>query len=443
MKIIHTILPRLNLKKNWNYKENKPLVIANMILAAIALSAFLGQLFSPGQQAPDWSTLAVRLKETALDPHQMIKRISGQIQRNMTLSDVLMNNDCPRDLISQLVSTAKPIYNLKKLIVGNKFEIEQMPDGRLTRFLYEIDMEKYLQVNLTENGYQAAVKTIPMETRVEFVEGSIKSSLFQTINQLNEGDQLALDLADIFSCDIDFHTDLQPGDSFRLFVEKQYQEGKFKKYGKIKAAEFVNRDTHYTGYYFTDPAGHSDYYNGKGQSVRREFLKSPIKFARVSSRFSRSRFHPILKIDRPHLGVDYAAPVGTPIVAAAKGHVQFAGIKGGFGKFVQIAHANGMVSMYGHLSRFSGAVHTGSSINQGEVIGFVGATGLATGPHLDYRVTRGGKFINPLSIRSVPSTPISAQYMTAFQQSCAHWQSALKEGPASPMLASLIPSVKK
>jgi murein DD-endopeptidase MepM/ murein hydrolase activator NlpD len=391
MNLRNTLLPKLNLKKNWNYKENKPLVIVNIILAAIALSAFLGNLFLPANTPPDTQTIIARLKETALAPHSMMERIKGQIKRNMTLSDVLTAHECPRELIDQLVATAKPIYNLKMLIVGNRFEMELLPDRRLNQFLYEIDMEKYLQVDFTGTGYKATVKSIPHETKLEYVEGTIQSSLFQTINQLNEGDQLAMDLADIFSCDLDFHTDLQPGDSFRLYVEKQYQEGKFKKYGKIRAAEFVNRGNQYTGFYFTDPAGHSDYYNGKGQSVRREFLKSPIKFARVSSRFSRSRFHPILKKFRPHLGIDYAAPEGTPIVSAANGRVQFAGNKGGFGRFIQISHPNGMVSMYGHLSRFSRGIHAGSNVNQGEVIGFVGATGLATGPHLDYRITRGGK----------------------------------------------------
>lgn len=445
MNLRTALLPKLNLKKNWNYKENKPLVIVNLILAVIALSAFLGNLFSPGKTSPENQTIIARLRETALAPRNMMERIKGQIQRNMTLSDVLNSYNCPRELIAQLVDTAKPLYNLKKLIVGNRFEMELMPDRRLKQFLYEIDMEKYLEVDLTGNGYKATVKSIPFEIKLEFVEGAIQSSLFQTINQINEGDQLAMDLADIFSSDLDFHTDLQPGDSFRLYVEKQYQEGKFKKYGKIRAAEFINRGNQYTGYYYTDPAGHSDYYNGKGQSVRREFLKSPIKFARISSRFSRSRFHPILKKFRPHWGVDYAAPVGTPIVAAANGRVQFAGNKGGFGRFIQISHLNGMVSMYGHLCRFAGRIHSGSSVNQGEVIGYVGATGLATGPHLDYRITRGGKFVNPLSIRSVPSTPISSTYMAGFQQQTARWKEALDAGPSSAnaMLAGLLPNLKK
>jgi murein DD-endopeptidase MepM/ murein hydrolase activator NlpD len=445
MSLKTALLPKLDLKKNWNYKENKPLVIVNVILAVMALSAFLGNLFSPGKTSPEDLTIIARLRETALAPRNMMERIKGQIQRNMTLSDVLNTHNCPRELIGQLVDTAKPLYNLKKLIVGNKFEMELMPDRRLKQFLYEIDMEKYLQLDLTGNGYKATVKSISFSVKLTFLEGTIKSSLFQAINQINEGDQLAMDLADIFSCDIDFHTDLQPGDFFRLYVEKQYQDGQFKKYGKIRAAEFVNRGNQYTGFYFTDPAGHSDYYNGKGQSVRREFLKSPLKFARISSRFSRSRFHPILKIYRPHLGVDYAAPEGTPIVAAANGRVQFAGNKGGFGRFIQISHSNGMVSMYGHLCRFAGAIHSGSNVSQGAVIGYVGATGLATGPHLDYRVTRGGKFVNPLSIRSVPSTPINPSYMAEFQTQTARWKEALDAGPSSTntLLAGLLPNRKK
>jgi murein DD-endopeptidase MepM/ murein hydrolase activator NlpD len=295
----------------------------------------------------------------------------------------------------------------------------------LNQFLYEIDMDKYLQVDLTEEGYKAALHTIPYEIKNSFVEGTIQSSLFHTINQLNEGDQLAIDLADIFSCDIDFHTDLQPGDHFRLLVDKHFLNGKLAKYGKIKVAEFSNRGTVFSGYYFTDPTGKSDYYNAEGKSLRRDFLKSPLKFGRISSRFSRARFHPILKKYRPHLGVDYAAPEGTPVVASASGRVQFAGTKGGFGKFVQIAHPNGMTTAYGHLSRYGHGVHAGISVRQGEVIGYVGSTGLATGPHLDYRVTRGGRFVNPLSLRTVPPAPIKAEYLASFRSYREKWQAQL------------------
>jgi murein DD-endopeptidase MepM/ murein hydrolase activator NlpD len=430
--MIKRFFSKLGLKKNWNYKENKPLVTVNIILALIALFAFLGRTHSPAP-TPSATAGGQTTKAAPPAPQTLAERIKGQIEKNMTLSDLLSMYDCPKELINQLVSSARPIYNLRKLIVGNKFELEIFPDGRLKQFLYEINMDKYLQVDLTNNGYTAAVRPILYETRLEYVQGSIQTSLFQTINQLNEGDQVAIDMADIFSCDIDFHTDLQRGDSFKLLVEKQYLDGKFAKYGKIRAAEFVNRGKAYFGYSFTDPRGHCDYYNAEGKSVRRDFLKSPIKFARVSSRFSRSRFHPILKLFRPHLGVDYAAPVGTPVVAAANGRIQFAGSKGGFGRFIQIAHSNGMVTMYGHLSRFAAGTQSGASVKQGEVIGYVGATGLASGPHLDYRVTRGGKFINPVSIRSVPSAPLKPEYMALFKTECEKWQAALITADHSPL----------
>jgi murein DD-endopeptidase MepM/ murein hydrolase activator NlpD len=412
---------KLPLIKNWNYKENKPLVVVNGILALIAFFALLGRLFPPVPPPPELSQAPVFQQA----PNSFLERIKGEIQRNMTLSDVLSMHDCPRELINQLVATARPLYNLKKLIVGNRFEIELLPDRRLNQFLYEIDLDKYLQVDLTQEGYKAAVHSIPYEIKTDYVEGTIQSSLFHSINRLNEGDQLAIDLADIFSCDLDFHTDLQPGDHFRLLVDKHCLNGKVMKYGKIKVAEFSNRGTVFSGYYFTDPAGKSDYYNAEGKSLRRDFLKSPLKFGRISSRFSRSRFHPILKKYRPHLGVDYAAPTGTPVVASASGRIQFAGSKGGFGRFVQISHSNGMTSMYGHLSRYGSGIHAGATVSQGEVIGFVGSTGLATGPHLDYRVSRGGRYVNPLSLRSVPPAPIKAEYLATFKNYREKWQSML------------------
>jgi murein DD-endopeptidase MepM/ murein hydrolase activator NlpD len=428
------IVARLGLKNSWNYKENKPLVISNAILVSIALFGSLPQYLSPGK---DIATSFPRAPSIEQPPATsfLVQKFQGQIRRNMTLSDVLSAYDLPQELIHQMMVTAKPIYNLRRLIPGNHFELERLADGTLQMFRYDVDVEKYLRVYRTEEGLKAELQPFEYETQISFVDGSIHGSLFRSINELNEKDQLALDLSEIFSWDIDFNTELQDHDHFRFAVEKQNLEGKFVKYGKILAADFVNNGKKFSGYYFVDPSGHADYYNVEGKSLRREFLKSPVRFFHVTSTFSRRRYHPLLQGYRPHLGVDFAAPAGTPVVAAGNGRIQYAGWKHGFGRFIQIAHRNELVTMYGHLSKFALGVRAGSEVKQGQLIGYVGSSGLATGPHLDYRVSRRGRFVNPLGLKLEPSTPVKPEYMAAFQAHLAKWQRELAAmSPESPQL---------
>jgi murein DD-endopeptidase MepM/ murein hydrolase activator NlpD len=228
-----------------------------------------------------------------------------------------------------------------------------------------------------------------------------------------EEDQLALDLAEIFAWDVDFHTELQRGDSFRVAVEKLTLDGRFCRYGRILSAEFTRGTRLLRAVWFEGSQASAGYYTPEGTPLRKAFLRSPLKFSRISSGFTRSRFHPILHTSRPHLGVDYAAPVGTAVRAAGDGVVVQAGWMGGYGKAVRIRHANGYETLYGHLSRFQ--VARGTRVAQGQVIGAVGRTGLATGPHLDYRMLRNGVFINPLKLQSPPAEPVPARERPAFE----------------------------
>jgi murein DD-endopeptidase MepM/ murein hydrolase activator NlpD len=354
-----------------------------------------------------------------------IERFEGHIKKNMTLGDVLTAYNLPQEMVQQLVAVTKPIYNLKKLIVGNRFELEKLPDGTLKMFTYAVDLEKYVEVSLTDQGYKAEMKPFEYDARRELIAGTIRSSLFQTLNEMNEDDDLALELAEVFSYDIDFNTELQPGDHFKVAVEKQHREGEFVKYGKILAAEFSNKGKVYSAFRFADSEGRSEFYDVAGRALKRDLLKSPLKFSRVSSKFSRRRFHPVLGVFRPHLGVDYSAPTGTPIYAAGSGRVAVAGWKNGFGKFIQIQHGSEFSTMYGHLSKFAAAIRAGEKVQQGQLIGYVGATGLATGPHLDYRITRKGVFVNPLGVKFQPSVPLKAEYRQAFDATKQEWQGQL------------------
>ncbi|HET6961515.1 MAG TPA: peptidoglycan DD-metalloendopeptidase family protein [Terriglobia bacterium] len=413
----------LRLKNSWNYKNHRWVLFINIACALLAFSGAVSHFRSRVNEIPLTKTAVVL--PAPVPSHSLIERFEGHIKKNMTLGDVLTAYDLPQEMVQQLVAVTKPIYNLKKLIVGNRFELEKLPDGTLKMFSYAVNLDKYVEVSLTDQGYKAEMKPFEYAARRELIAGTIRSSLFQTLNEMNEGDELAVELAEAFSYDIDFNTELQPGDHFKVAVEKQHRDGEFVKYGKILAAEFSNKGKVYSAFRFTDSEGRSEFYDAAGRALRRDLLKSPLKFSRVSSKFSRRRFHPVLGVFRPHLGVDYSAPTGTPIYAAGSGRVAVAGWKNGFGRFIQIQHGSEFSTMYGHLSRFAAGIQAGEKVQQGQLIGYVGATGLATGPHLDYRITRKGVFVNPLGVKFQPSVPLKAEYRQAFEVTKQEWQGQL------------------
>ena len=245
------------------------------------------------------------------------------------------------------------------------------PDGLMRAFTYGIDELRTLRVVRDGDDLRADVLARRYETRVATVGGTIDSSLFGAIEAAGEEDQLALDLADIYAWDVDFNTEIQRGDSFRVAVEKLSLDGAFVRYGRILAAEFVRGDRVLRAFRHEGASG-AGYYDAEGRPLRKAFLRSPLRFTRISSRFSRSRLHPVLHVRRAHLGVDYAAPSGTPVSAAADGVVSAAGWMGGYGRTVKIRHANGYETLYGHLSRIF--VRPGQRVAQGTRIGAVGAT---------------------------------------------------------------------
>jgi len=421
--VFKRLFSSLRLRNSWNYRNHRWVLVTNVACALLALSGAISH-YRARKEPIQHSPAPVNLP-APLPPKTLIERFEGHIQKNMTLGDVLTAYNLPQEMVQQLVAVTKPIYNLKKLIVGNRFELEKLPDGTLKMFSYAVDLEKYVQVSLTDQGYKAEMKPFEYDTERELIAGTIHSSLFQTLNEMDEGDELALEMAETFSYDIDFNTELQRGDHFKLAVEKHYRDGEFVKYGRILAAEFSNKGKVYSAFRFTESEGRSEFYDARGRALRRDLLKSPLKFSRVSSKFSRQRFHPVLGIFRPHLGVDYSAPTGTPVYSAGNGRVTVAGWKNGFGKFIQIQHGSEFSTMYGHLSGFAVGVRAGEKVQQGQLIGYVGATGLATGPHLDYRITRKGVFVNPLGVKFQPSVPLRPEYQLAFEAKKQEWQSQL------------------
>jgi murein DD-endopeptidase MepM/ murein hydrolase activator NlpD len=336
--------------------------------------------------------------------------VRGIVAPAATLAGLLAPAVSPT-VVHGLVEAARPLHDLRRIAEGHPFGFALTPDGVLACFTYGIDELNTLRVSRSGNALQAELVKRSYDRQVATVAGRVDSSLFMAITEGGEEDQLALDLAEIFAWDIDFNTEIQSGDSFRLAVEKLYLEGSFKRYGRILAAEFRRGERTLRAVRFASAAG-DGYYDPNGNPLRKAFLKSPLPFGRISSRFTMARLHPILRIVRPHLGVDYAAPTGTPVRAVADGLVTLAGRLGGYGWTVRVRHANSYETLYGHLSRIH--VRRGGRVSQGTIVGAVGATGIATGPHLDFRMMRSGRYINPLRAELPPAPPIAAGERAAF-----------------------------
>ena len=347
---------------------------------------------------------------------------AGRVPNRTTLAALLGSFHLRADLVPAIVSLTRTVFDPRRLRADHSYRVERTFDGLVRRFEYEIDEDRYLRVLGPSNRQPEELTVELVPYRKDRVQGSVRGriskqspSLFAAMEETGEGPDLSIALADVFSGEIDFNSELQPGDSFNLTFEKVYREGQFSSYGAVIAAEFTNDGRVLKAVRYTVPGGKPAYYDAQGRSLRRFFLKSPLKFAApVSSRFSRARMHPILRIVRPHLGVDYRAASGSPVIAVANGVVLSAGWSGQGGRLVHIRHGSGYETLYMHLSSI--AVHAGQHVSQGDLIGRVGMSGLATGPHLDYRVKKNGAYLNPLLVhRSLPpGEPIPASLFAQF-----------------------------
>ena len=308
-----------------------------------------------------------------------------------------------------------------------RFTIE---DGRLVRLERPLSASDTLVATRTgAAGFKADTLVDPLERSVRTAGAAITGSLFQSAREAGISDGMALRIADIFRWDIDFVLDIRPGDSFRVVHEVLSQDGRVVGEGELLAVEFVNQGETYRAVRWAPEGGRPDYFTPEGKSLRKAFLRAPLEFTRVSSRFNLYRRHPILNRMRAHRGVDYAAPVGTPVKAAGSGKVAFVGIKGGYGKVVELAHPGGVRTVYGHLSAFARGLRPGQSVSQGQLIGKVGMTGLATGPHLHYEYLLNGVHKDPQKVPLPKAEPVPASLKAAFD---AH---------AAPLLAGLAGSL--
>ena len=377
---------------------------------ALALVLFLIRPKSgPAAAAPAFSPPAL-----VIAPEPPLRVREEIIAKGRTLSQILSGYGFTGVEIERLKTDIKPVFNLNKIIAGHRIRLYIDAEGSVRSLEYDMDNLRFLAVSRAGAGFKAEARAFPFETRIEFIWGIVEDNVISIFAKRNEQDILALTMTDLFAWDIDFYTELRRGDAFRMVYEKRYLEGKFVGYGHILAAEFINRGRAFQAYRFTYPdTGKADYFDRKADSVRKEFLRSPIPYAAITSGFSFSRFHPIQKVYTSHFGVDYGAREGTPVHATADGVVLSAGANGPAGNMVHLRHKNSYETMYLHLSRIF--VAPGERVEGGKIIGLVGTTGESTGPHLDYRIKQGGNYVNPLSAKFAPVSPLRPEFKAEFE----------------------------
>jgi murein DD-endopeptidase MepM/ murein hydrolase activator NlpD len=353
--------------------------------------------------------------------------VESRVPRNATLESLLRQQNLSVELTASLVDAVRSVFNPKDLRANQVFRVTRTMDGLFREFRYQIDADRLLRVLARAPAadapqLSAEVLMLPRELEIAAVEATINpdsNSLVGAFDAVGENIQLALGLAEIFGGEVDFNSDLQNGDRVQVLFERAMRHGEFVGYGDIRAAVLETGGRRITAVRFEGPEGKASYYDEQGRSLKRQFLKSPLPFTpRITSRFSYRRRNPVHGAIRPHLGVDYAAPVGTPVQAVANGVVEFAGFSGEAGRMVRLRHAGGYETSYLHLSAFAPGIRPGARVQQKDTIGRVGQTGTATGPHLDYRISRNGVYVNPLAeLQRMPKgDPIDASALPEYQK---------------------------
>ena len=337
-----------------------------------------------------------------------------RISRGDTLSTLLKRLGVGQEDIQAFLRSAHGNKALGRLLAGRSVLGRVTSSGRLMVFRYLLSDQTLVTVSRVGDAFRITEQAVAMEPHRILRSGEIASSLFGATDAADVPDRIASEMAEVFSGDIDFHRDLRRGDHFSLVYEAFYYEGQMVKTGRLLAAEFTNQGKRYQAVYFKDPKGREGYFTPKGQSLKRAFLKSPMPFTRISSYFTPVRFHPVLKIWRAHKGIDYAAPTGAPVRSVADGTVTFAGRRGGYGNLILLRHRAPYSTAYGHLSRFAKGIKHGAKVTQGQIIGYVGSTGLATGPHLHYEFRVHNVQKNPLALKLPSSYPLDLRYRAQF-----------------------------
>jgi len=400
------------------------------LLAVVAFLAFVGALVgsggsgvaSPGITQEEW--IGAEAVQEAVVATPWTREL---IRRGDAAATVLNRMGFTRSEVNNILHAAKPFYSLSRVRAGHYFARHRGNAG--TDLYYPVDYERVLYLSMRDKTWKAEVRPRVAFSRTSVIEGDISDNLFADAARAGLSERTTMNLVDIFAWDIDFVRDLRSGDHFRVLIEDRFDvEGR--RFGSvIRAAEFINQGSAYRAIRFTLADGSTGYYTPDGKSMRKTYLKAPVKFSRISSRFQLRRKHPVLGYTRAHRGVDYAASSGTPIHAVGDGRVMFSGWKGGYGRFVLIRHLNSAHSTaYGHMRRFAKGIRKGARVRQGQVIGYVGMSGLATGPHLHFEFRVHGRAVNPLHIKRRPARPVPAAQMASFRMEAEQRLQAMAAG---------------
>lgn len=356
-------------------------------------------------------TLPTPAAEPLIDPASTMLNLL--VRPGDTLELLFRRNGLSLSDLAAIVSLPDATRALKVLRPGDRLEIAHR-DGQVVSLQREIDEVKVLSIARADRGFAARTIERQVDVRTTGAHGVIQSSLFEAGTAAGIADRLVMDMAGIFEWDIDFIQDVRDGDQFSLIYEELWRDGVKLRDGDVVAAEFVNQGKTYRAARFRDSDGHVDYFTPEGRSLRKAFIRAPLNFTRISSNFNPNRRHPLLNTIRAHQGVDYAAPTGTPVRAAGTGKVLFRGVQGGYGNVMILQHGGNITTLYGHLSRFANA-RVGARVQQGDIIGYVGMTGLATGPHLHYEYRVNGVHRNPRTVALPPAEPVPPEHQAEFR----------------------------
>jgi murein DD-endopeptidase MepM/ murein hydrolase activator NlpD len=388
-------------------------------------------LDSPTPASPAAPNLSATASGAAAPPRPIVVQqasvasmIEVVVGRNDTLDAIFRRMSLNKSDLAAIRALPGIRQSLDFLRPGDAIKLTHS-DGDIKELTRKVSETQTLNVVRQSSGFEAKMIDNPVETRVRIATATIDSSLFQAAGAADISDMVALKLANVFAWDIDFVLDIREGDRFTAVYEQIYQEGKYLRDGEVLAAEFVNNGKIYRAVRFVSESGNAGYYTPDGLAMRKAFLRAPLDFTRVSSAFNPHRQHPILNTIRGHMGTDYAAPTGTPVHAAGDGRVSFAGWRGGYGNALILTHGSNVSTLYGHMSRFARNVRVGTRVQQGEVIGYVGMTGLATGPHLHYEYLTNGVHRNPQTVKLPGAEPLHAEALRKFRE------------VAAPLIASL------
>jgi len=362
----------------------------------------------------------------------------GELARGDTLARALRRSNVAQGAIHLVSTQMSKIFDFRRAQPGHSFRLTQDLDGRVMDFRYWTSRTESIHLALEDGQYLARREQVDLKPRVSRIAGVVSSSLYGAMLALGEEPQLANDFTDVFAWDVDFSRGVRSGDEFRVLYERLYYTGRdgaevYAGPGRILAARYGGAAGEHTAVYFEPEEGRGGYYRPDGSSVERQFLLAPLRYSRISSRFTSARRHPILKVTRPHHGIDYVAKAGSSVWSVADGKVIYRGWAGGFGNLVKVRHVNGYVSYYAHLSRFADGLRVGDPIQQKQVVGYVGQTGLATGPHVCFRIAQNGRYVNPAGLRTPAAKPVPETARGVF---FAVRDTLLSELDAGPFVAS-------